>query len=213
MEQPSQIDANRLKAMLGGAKALMNKVESGNYEEGNVQMDTSVTGDQLVEGSGHQQQINQRPPQGIHPTNNPAPKIVNGKAQYKNMESSKMPSFIKEAMINAPMPAMSMNSTFTLDDVSDLVDKPMPTTMKNPPRPAQIQEQRQSVQQNSNDTFTVSETALRGIIKDIVKGELLDFMSETFAKQLSEQTIKKTINTLIKEGKIKTTTKKKPVRS
>jgi hypothetical protein len=202
-------DLSKLRGILGGAKALMNKVESGNYEEGNVHMDTSVTGSQLVEGNGQQQAAAQPRPNA---TNNVAPQIVNGKAHYKNMSTSKMPDNIKEAMMKNPMPAMSMPSnTFSLDDVSDLIDKPMPQQMSNPQRPAPLQEQRQTPQpiQHANDSFTVSETALRGIIKDIVKGELLDFMSETFAKQLSEQTIKKTINTLIKEGKIKT---RKPVK-
>lgn len=200
-------DLNKLRNILGGAKAIMNKTESGTYQKGNVTMDTSVTGDQLIEGTG--QQMPQQH-QGSNPTNNPAPQIVNGQAQYRNMETSKMPAFIKEAMMNNPIPQLAgPNHTFNLDDVSDLVEKPMPTTMQNKPRPAQnIQEQRQPVQQNNNDTFTVSETALRGIIKDVVKDELLEFMSETFAKKLTEQAIKRTINTLIKEGKLKT---KKPV--
>jgi len=200
-------DLSKLKNILGNAKAIMRKTEGGNYETGNVSLDTSVSGNQLVEGN---QQTGQ-PQQMSNPTNNPAPQIVNGQAKYRNMETSKMPSFIKEAMQNNPIPQMSMaGNTFSLEDMGDLVDKPIPTQMKNPKRPAQIQEQRQApqVQQNVNDSFTVSETALRGIIKDVVKDELLEFMSETFTKKLTEQAIKRTINTLIKEGKLKT---KKPV--
>lgn len=200
-------DLNKLRGILGGAKALMNKVDSGDYETGNLSLDTSVSGNQLVEGNGQmpqQQQYN-----GGENTTNVAPKVVNGQAQYRNMETSKMPDFIKEAMKNQPIPQMNMqSSTFSLEDVQDLVEKPLPTQMKNPKRaPQPLQEQRQ-VQQNANDTFTVSETALRGIIKDVVKDELLEFMSETFAKKLTEQAIKRTINTLIKEGKIQTKKKK-----
>lgn len=179
-------DLSKLKNILGGAKAIMNKVDGGTYEKGNVNLDTSVTSDQLIEGNNN--------PQIREPNKtNVAPQIVGGKAQYRNINTSKMPDFIKEAMINSPIPQINgLNHTFNLDDVTDLVDKPQ---TKQP-----LIEQKQS----NNDTFTVSETALRGIIKDVVKEELLTFMSETFAKRLSEQTIKKTINTLIKEGKIKT---------
>lgn len=194
MNNPIPADVSRLKNILGGAKALMNKVESGNYEKGNVNLDTSVSGDQLIEhtnGSYQQNSTN---------TNSVAPKIVNGQPQYKNMESSKMPSFIKEAMLNNPIPQLNNpNHTFSLEDVSDLIDKPLPTKVSN---------NKQSIRENidtfkhTNDTFTVSETALRGIITDIVKDQLLHFMSETFAKQLNEQAIKKTINILLKEGKI-----------
>jgi len=195
-------DLNKLRNILGNAKALINKVEGGNYETGNVNLDTSVTGEQLVENSGGH--TNTSGPS----TSNVAPKVVNGQAQYKNMNTSKMPAHIKEAMMKQPIPQMSMaGTTFSLDDVSELVDKPLPTTLSNPKRPASIQENRQPIVQNVNDSFTVSETALRGIIKDVVKDELLEFMSETFTKKLTEQAIKKTINTLIREGKI--TTKKK----
>lgn len=185
-------DLSKLKNILGNAKAIMKKTETGNYETGNVTLDTTVNGNQLVEGNNQQTYSN---------PSNPAPQIVNGKGQYKNMETSKMPSFIKEAMKNTPIPQLSMaNATFSLDDVQDLIEKPVQRQQVNNQRPIN--------EQKSNDTFTVSESALRGIIKDVVKDELLEFMSETFTKQLSENTIKKTINTLIKEGKIK---KKKTV--
>ncbi len=36
MEMPTPIDVNRLKGILGGARAIMDKVESGNYETGHV---------------------------------------------------------------------------------------------------------------------------------------------------------------------------------
>lgn len=200
-------DLSKLRNILGNAKAIINKTEGGNYETGNVSLDTSVAGNNLIES--HQIPQEGVPQQMSNPTNNPAPKLVNGQAHYKNMETSKMPSFIKEAMQNNPIPQMSLaGNTFSLEDMGDLVEKPMPTKIQNPKRPAQIQEQHQAIRKNSNDSFTVSETALRGIIKDVVKDELLEFMSETFTKKLTEQAIKRTINTLIKEGKLKT---KKPV--
>lgn len=196
MNNPAPVDASRLKGMLKGAKALMDKVETGNYQTGNINIDTSITGDQLVE-SVHGNQV------GGENTTNVAPKIVGGQPIYKNLETSRLPKSIKEAMIKQPIPQMSMaNNTFTLDDVSDLIEKPLPRNTPVTKRP-QILETRQPISQ-VNDTFTVSETALRGIIQDVVNKQLLEFMSETFAKKLTEEAIKKTINTLIKEGKIST---------
>jgi len=197
MNNPAPVDASRLKGMLKGAKALMDKVETGNYQTGNVNIDTSITGDQLVESVHGNQGM------GGENTTNVAPKIVGGQPIYKNLETSRMPKSIKEAMLKQPIPQMSMaNNTFTLDDVSDLIEKPLPRTTPVTKRP-QILETRQPISQ-VNDTFTVSETALRGIIQDVVNKQLLEFMSETFAKKLTEEAIKKTINTLIKEGKIST---------
>lgn len=197
-QQPTPIDVNRLKDILGGARAIMQKVNTGNYQKGSVRLDESVNGDQLLDAS--QVQGTYQQPQN---TGSVAPRVQGGRPVYKNMETSKMPAKIKEAMMTNYIPQMSgPNHTFTLDDVSDLAEKPMP--MQPQQRSAQQAPINESNQQRVNDTFTVSESALRGIIKDVVKEELLGFMSETFSKSLTEETIKKTINTLIKEGKIKT---------
>ncbi len=199
MSNPAPIDVSKLKGILKNSKALMDKVETGDYQTGNVSIDDSISGDQLIESVGGHSHYGEN-------TTNVAPKIVGGQPIYKNLETSKLPKSIKEAMLKQPIPQMSMaNSTFTLEDVSDLVDKPMPARMPsaNRPQPKPITERHQPIQ-HVNDTFTVSEAALRGIIHDVVNKQLLEFMSETFAKKLTEEAIKKTINTLIKEGKIAT---------
>jgi hypothetical protein len=36
METPQPVDLNRLKNILGASKAIMNKVETGNFETGHV---------------------------------------------------------------------------------------------------------------------------------------------------------------------------------
>ena len=193
---PAPIDSSRLMAMLSGAKAVMNKVETGDYETGNVTLDTSVDGTQLVEGAGYS-----NAPMPVQ-NQTAAPQIRNGQAVFKNMETSKMPDFIKKAMAENPIPQLSgPNHTFNLDDVSELVQRPQRQPVRQPQQPM-----RQQVAENyqPNDTFTVSESTLVRIVEDIVEKKLLSFMNESYNKNLTEQAIKKTINTLIKEGKIKT---------
>lgn len=201
MSGPAPMDMNRLKGMLSGAKAVMQKVDSGNFETGNVNLDTTVKGDQLLEA--HQVQGGGMPQQN---TQSVAPQMQGGQPVYNNINNSKLPPEVLKAMVEQPIPQMSgPNHTFNLSDVQDLVEKPMPMqTQVRTNRAPQQQPVTESVQRNANDTFTVSESALRGIIKDIVRDELLGFMNETYSKTLTEQAIKKTINTLIKEGKIKT---------
>ena len=48
--------------------------------------------------------------------------------------------------------------------------------------------------------ITISEAGLRDMIKDV----LIEYLSADYSKNITEGVIKKTINTLIKEGKIKT---------
>lgn len=195
---PAPIDSSRLMSMLSGAKAVMNKVETGDYETGNVTLDTSIDGTQLVEGTGYSHAPAQMPNQSV------APQIRNGQPVYKNMETSKMPDFIKKAMADNPIPQLSgPNHTFNLEDVADLVQRPQRQPMRQP-QPQQPRRQQVAETYQPNDTFTVSESTLVRIVEDIVEKKLLSFMNETYNKNLTEQAIKKTINTLIKEGKIKT---------
>jgi hypothetical protein len=207
MSQPKPIDVNRLKGILGGAKAVMNKVDEGSYSKGNVHLDESVNGNQLIDANQaqsqgyHQQQQPQQPQQ----PRNVAPKMNGGQANYKNIENSKLPDNIKQAMMENPIPQLSgPNHTFNLEDVDDLVEKPMPMNHRPNTRVNENVQQQQPIQQNANDTFTVSESTLVRIVEDIIDKKLNNFMTETYNKTLTEQAIKKTINTLIKEGKVKT---------
>jgi hypothetical protein len=189
MQQPQPIDVNRLKGILGNARNIINKGD--NFERGHVDQSMMVDGNQLVENA-----------QGGTPmanTQSVAPRMSGNQPVYNNIASSKMPDNIKKAMMEQPIPQFgSPNHTFNLEDVMDEKPMPMvnPTPRKQPSAPAPMRES--YVSQPSSDTFTVSEAALRGIVKDI----LLEFMTETFTKTLSEDVIKKTIGTLIKEGKI-----------
>jgi len=200
MNMPQPIDVSRLKNILGGAKAIMNKVETGDYTTGNVDS-------RALNEDGIQQMMAEgiTRPQAQHAV---APQIQPNQPMYKNMATSKMPSAIKEAMMQSPIPQMAgpQGHTFNLEDVQDVVQpqyqKPpqFPSTPKTSPQPVyeQQQQQQQQMGANGNGTFTVSESALRAIVKDM----LLEFMTQTFTQNLSEETVKKTIQTLLKEGKI-----------
>ena len=115
--------------------------------------------------------------------------------------NSKLPEHVKKAMIENPIPQATMNHTFNLEDVSDLIqdEKPMP--------PPQARTQRNVVNEGMmhnqpSGTITVNESDLRDMIKDV----LIEYLTGDYQKNLTEGVIKKTINTLIKEGKIKTKT-------
>lgn len=197
---------DRLKQMLGGAKQIMNKVESGDYSPGNIDPSMlEVNGTTLLEAHAVPQQFQQQPQQQY-----------NQQAAYAN---SKLPAAIKEAMANTPpMPIWNPHHTFDLADVAELVEKPIPTPQYRQPAPQQQQMQQpnqQLLEQQFNQQFQqqyqqpapaavpagmmmVSEAQLKQMMKDY----MMDFMANTFTKSLSEEVIKKTIGTLIKEGKI-----------
>jgi hypothetical protein len=58
----------------------------------------------------------------------------------------------------------------------------------------------ESSQTQNSDMITISKTAL----KEMINESMFSFFKEKYDKTLTEETIKKTINVLIKEGKINT---------
>lgn len=107
--------------------------------------------------------------------------------------NSKMPQAIKDAMM------LSVNER--LEDMSDLDDIPM-TPNKRPvytKTPNIIQESRNV----NSDMITISKADLKALVKENV----MEFLVQNYNKTLTEEAIKKTINVLIKEGKL--TMKKK----
>jgi|TARA_R110000851_G_scaffold848_3_gene2900 hypothetical protein len=193
----------RLMAMLGGAKQVMDKVGNANYKVDHARVQEGMSGGDV--------QLLDAVPNGAVPQGNPTRPMGNS---YKNLETSKMPQAIKDAMISNPIPQMEMASgggpTFNLNDVKSLV-RPQGAQQQQPQAVQLIQPQ-VSHQMNENSfvnsqgkmLVTLTEAELDKKINDA----LLQFMATTFTKELKENTIKRTITTLIKEGKIKVSPKK-----
>jgi len=189
-------DNSKLMAMLAGAKNVMNKVESGNYEVGNVDVSKqSQTSDNLVESvQGTSSDEYTSRPSNTTPMGN----------SYRNLSTSKMDPAVIKAMVDNPMPQQTMGSgggpTFTLEDVQGLVKTQSTTAPQYTSQP--IQEQAPA-NHYGQKMITMTEAELEAKIKNT----LFEFMATTFVKTLKEETIKKTITTLIKEGKLKVSKK------
>lgn len=84
-----------------------------------------------------------------------------------------------------------------LEDVSDLEDIPMTPNKRQPYFKNSIPLQ-ESIRSNNSDMITMSKAEF----KTLVKENVLEFLIENYNKTLTEQAIKKTINVLIKEGKL-----------
>jgi hypothetical protein len=184
MDIPQPIDVNRLKGILGNAKKIMGKVETGNYETGHVD------GRALTEEGVKELQA-----EGVR---RPA---TQGQSQIdtSRIQNSRLPESVKKAMMENPIAQPTgLNHTFTLDDVYDLADeKPMPAPQ------ARKQPVQESYQQPQQQLGGYSDNVLRAMIKDV----LIEYLSNEYSKNLTESVIKQTISTLINEGKI--TAKKK----
>jgi len=173
MESPKPVDLSSLSAILGNAKKIMNKIDNGDYSTGHVN-------EMALTESG----VSQLMEQGYQPKNDGS--------KFRNMETSKMDPAIKKMMLenqtdNAP-------KTFNLSDVSeDLIEKQIPS--KGVYRPKNISE---GTNNSGEKVYNLTESQLKNMINET----LMEFMTKTFVKNLSESVITTTITTLIKEGKI-----------
>ena len=114
MDIPQPVDLNRLKNILGASKAIMNKIDSGDFETGHVDA-RALTEDGVRELQA--EGVRRPAQQGGGPTS----------YTEEMVQNSNLPPIIKKAMIERPIPQLTNPSyTFSLDDVSDLAeDKPL----------------------------------------------------------------------------------------
>lgn len=116
--------------------------------------------------------------------------------------NSKMPQAIKEAMLKSIPKEVPQPFNSRLEDMSDLEDIKMIPNKRKPILKAQTQSINENVN-HSSDMVTLSRTDL----KDLINESINNFLVQSYNKNLTEDAIKKTINMLIKEGKL--TVKKK----
>jgi ABC-type phosphate/phosphonate transport system substrate-binding protein len=188
METPQPVDLNKLKNILGNAKAVMNKVENNSFKTGNIN-GRALTEDGVAELQS----------EGVRP-------VASSPMTYNEemIKNSKLPAAIKKAMLENPIPQLSGPShTFNINDVSDLIDeKPMPY-----PKAPKTKVVNETYSNNKSDTITVSKSDLREMVNDLVNEKLLEFFVKNHNKSITEDAVKRTITTLIKEGKIQQKTR------
>ena len=112
----------------------------------------------------------------------------------EHIMASKLPANIKEAMIKNPIARPSMTGVMT----QDVIEAINPNATRATPQPRQIVSEGRVQQPANSDMITISRTEL----KEIMNETLVSFLKTNYEKSLTEAAITKTINLLIKEGKI-----------
>lgn len=194
METPLPVNLNALSAILQNAKKVMNKVEAANP------IKSSSTTDEINESYGdynststydERDEKEMTYAQTSTTYNNPTRLVDYSDEQVRN---SNLPQAIKEAMIKNHIPKVSAIPTFNVEDI--MGPQPKKEIKKEVIR--EVQQINNRLHELENDMVTIS----RGELKDLINETLLNFLKNSYEKTLTEETIKKTINVLIKEGKI-----------
>lgn len=118
--------------------------------------------------------------------------IQNKDYTAEQVMASNLPPAIKEAMLKNPIPRLSgPPSKVSAEAIAKLTG----AQIKKP------NQQREIIKENSNsEMITISRVELQNMIDESINR----FFKQVYDKTLTEETIKKTINTLLKEGKIQT---------
>ena len=104
MSQQGVISQNDLMHKLVQAKKVMNKVDGGNYQRGQV--------DESILRSAPEDVMNNTQLQS-----NPSSQRPTGAPSVNQIQNSKLPEAIKKAMIENPIPQISLNDTLDMDFV------------------------------------------------------------------------------------------------
>lgn len=203
MDVPKPVDISALERLgiLGKAKQVMSVVESREPEKkatksrdfdprqsyNQSMFDNAPIYNESDEREPIYENHQQSAPQGIVQNNDYTPEQI---------MASNLPPIVKEAMLKNPIPRLSgPPSKVSAEDIARLTGAKIRT-------PQQQQQQRQVISESrtSDDMITISKSQLQDMINESIN----TFFKQTYNKTVTEETIKKTINLLIKEGKIQT---------
>lgn len=197
METPQPVNLAALSGILAKSRQVMAKVETDKpvkQTKGSVMTEGYDSGygavyDERDEREPVYENYQYQQPQEstFDPTN------VQDYTEEQVMKSN-LPPNVKEAMLKNRIPRLvAPPSKFTAEDISRITGVPL----KQPSQP------RQMVNENiqrpmGSDMITISKSEL----KEMINEGISTFFKQVYDKTLTEETIKKTINLLIKEGKI-----------
>lgn len=167
------ISQNDLMKKLVNAKKVMNLVDGGNYERGNV--DESIlfsSPDELIS----EQQIPQQSNRATRPVGTP---------NVDKIQQSKLPDAIKRAMIESPIPQMgqiSLNDTLDMDFIKGakrLMEQEGVSTKKQSVTPF-------SKQQQSSGSSNIDMNAIAVLIENTVRKVMDEKLSQILTAQQTQ---------------------------
>ena len=197
MEIPNQVNLGPLEALLAKSRLVMNKVENDKpiKQTGISEINESKSSQTSYSAPIYDESDEREPEYGSYvpsqgnsfqaPTNYTPEQIM----------ASNLPQNVKEAMLKTPIPRLSSPpSNVSVEQISRMTKTPI-----NENRKVMSETSNRNVNNNS-DMITVSKKEL----KELINETLVNFLKGSYEKTITEATIAKTINLLIKEGKINT---------
>lgn len=176
------ISSNDLMQKLVNAKKLMNKVDTGDYERGHVNESMLLSDpSELMESQELPQQTNTRPA---------------GTPSADKIQNSKLPDAIKKAMMENPIPQISLSESLDMDFVKGakrLMEQEGVQTKKSQPQ------QRQSV--SSNIDMNAIAILIENTVRKVMDEKLNQILTASTTSSINENLVLKVGDSIFK-GKI-----------
>jgi hypothetical protein len=181
------MDENRLRQMLAGSRAIMDKVETGDFRRGNIDQSKMIDGDHLIES----------PPPGMVVENEYEerpyiPPAANNGQAYRNLHTTKMPKEIVEAMINNPI-NIPDSPYHTFEATDDLIKEVNPEAYKRSPSTQRRQStgnvqapnpaQRLAETKRTSLMSGLSEDEVRAIVRDEMESIIYEYFDQRVIKE------------------------------
>jgi hypothetical protein len=149
--ETGKISSQDLMQKLVNAKKVMNKVEGGNYQTGNVNTDVLFSNPEQVAENYNMQQ---------NPTRN-----VTAPANSDRIANSKLPDAIKKAMMENPIPQISLNESIDMDFVKG-AKRLMEQEGISTKQPQQTRQNQQSANIDMNAIAVLIENTVRKVMDE-----------------------------------------------
>jgi hypothetical protein len=197
---PKPVDVSALERLgiLNKAKQVMNVVESREPEKKATKgrdFDPRESYNQsMFDDSPIYNESDEKEPLYENHQTNTNGVISNNNYTAEQIMASNLPPIVKEAMLKNPIPRLSgPPSKVSAEAIAKLTG----ATIRKPNEIGQRKVLRES---ENSEMITISRVDLQNMIDESINR----FFKQVYDKTVTEETIKKTINTLIKEGKIQT---------
>lgn len=178
--------SNKLAEILSRSKAVMQKTE---MEYGSTSNNRNVM--ESEHSFYEEKEIPNLTENYINSRSNGVNSVSPQNGKYRNIEKSKMPDFIKKAMIEEPIEIPETPyHTFELDDVPELVNENINREVRKP---------KQTIKETSN----ISENTIRKIVKEEMEDVVRKVIEEYLDKSLVTEDIQIRVGGTTFSGKLK----------
>ena len=170
MGDKPRITENELMKNLVSARKIMNKVDNGDYERGNINEDLLTRGTEELLDDETPAQPSRRPV---------------GKADPDKINQSKLPDAIKRAMIENPIPEISLNDSLDMDFVNKtrkLMEADGTIPVKRTTKSNTLNESRQVPTQQTGSR-QINESSLEKMIESTIRRVLDEKLTQILNAQ------------------------------